>query len=82
MNFGLTEDLCNKVSEEDSWTIIKKYFKNKGFINHHLTSYNKFINEDIPQIMANTSPITIIGNEYDTKYTSSQGFKYPTSITY
>jgi len=68
MNFGLTEDLCNKVSEEDSWTIIKKYFKNKGFINHHLTSYNKFINEDIPQIMANTSPITIIGNEYDSKY--------------
>jgi len=68
MDFGLTEDLCNKITEEDSWTIIKNYFKNKGFINHHLTSYNKFINKDIKEIISSSVPITIIGNEYDSKH--------------
>ena len=68
MDFRLNKGLCNKITEEDCWTVIRKYFETKGFISHHLKSYNKFVNSDIQDIIHSVKPITILGNEYDSKH--------------
>ena len=57
MNIQMNDIQCN-ITEDDSWTVIKNYFKYKGFISHHLNSYNKFINSDIQEIIAKIPTLT------------------------
>ena len=48
-------------TEEYSWDIINKYFKDnpKALVEHHLDSYNLFFNKDIYNIFKERNPIKI-----------------------
>lgn len=39
------------IEDDDVWNIIEAFFKEYGFISHHLESYNTFIEYDIPRIV-------------------------------
>ena len=55
----------------DSWKIIDSYFKNHlyPFTNHHLDSYRELLRTIIPNVIANSNPITMI------KESDNDGFK-------
>ena len=63
MNSQLNYIQCN-ITEDDSWTVIKKYFEYKGFISHHLNSYNKFIKSDIQKIISQIPALIVNGQIY------------------
>jgi len=63
MNSQLNYNHCN-ITDDDSWTVIKKYFEYKGFISHHLSSYNKFIKNDIQESISKIKPLVINGHVY------------------
>ena len=45
---------------EDTWTIIESYFKNKkNLVKHHIESYHNFIENKIPEILNDFSPVEI-----------------------
>ena len=55
--------------ENDTWEVINSYFRDipNNLVRHHIDSYNDFIQNKIPQILANTSknpPIILIDKEY------------------
>ena len=56
------------MDENTIWKIIDSYFQNneKGFVNHHLESYNDFFQNGIYQIFKEKTPITLTSN-YDEK---------------
>ena len=56
------------MDENIIWKIIDSYFQNneKGFVNHHLESYNDFFQNGIYQIFKEKAPITLTSN-YDEK---------------
>jgi len=66
MNTLINSTHCN-ITNDDSWIVIKKFFKSEGFVSHHLDSYNKFINTDIPNIVSKLPPIIINGNKYSSE---------------
>ena len=54
--------------ENDTWEVINSYFRDipNNLVRHHIDSYNDFIQNKIPQILANTSknpPIILIDKE-------------------
>lgn len=55
------------MDETITWKIIDTYFKdNPDFItSHHLTSFNKFMLNDIPQIFKDNNPILLIQEQGD-----------------
>lgn len=64
-----------KAFENISWKIIKSYYKDKQrFVQHHINSYNNFIDIQIPEIIRNNSPLIIPSdynkdkNQFETKY--------------
>ena len=63
MNSQLNDIQCN-ITDNDSWIVIKKYFEYKGFISHHLNSYNKFINSDIQELISKIPTLIINGEIY------------------
>ena len=67
MDFVLDSNQCNQITNDDTWMVIKKYFEQKGFIRHHLNSYNKFVEHDIQKIVSEMYPIIVNSNIYETK---------------
>ena len=67
MDFVLDSNQCNQITNDDTWTVIKKYFEQKGFIRHHLNSYNKFVEHDIQKIISEMYPIIVNSNIYEIK---------------
>lgn len=55
------------MDETITWKIIDTYFKdNPDFISkHHLTSYNHFMINDIPQIFRDNNPIMLVEEQHD-----------------
>ena len=46
--------------KQDTWTVIKQYFKETNILlNHQLSSFNYFINTLIPQISKQYNPIQL-----------------------
>ena len=68
----------NKILNTISWKIIDKYFEeNKlALVDHHIQSYNDFMNNGIKQILHETNPIKIHKN-YDAKI---DDFRYKLDI--
>ncbi len=50
------------MNQENTWKILDKYFEENptALIDHHIESYNNFINYGIPQIFREKNPIKII----------------------
>lgn len=47
--------MTQEISEEQTWDIIKDYFETKGLIRHQISSFNHFINRDLPDIIKDNS---------------------------
>lgn len=47
------------MNENDTWKIIENFFDKKGIIEHQISSFNHFLNEDIPNII-DTEPDIVI----------------------
>ena len=59
---NLNEEKDRLVNNKLIWEIIDKYFKDNPnyLVQHHLSSYNDFIERGIPQIIKEKNPIKIM----------------------
>ena len=50
------------MNQENTWKLLDKYFKENptALINHHIESYNDFMNNGINQIFREKNPIKIV----------------------
>ena len=64
------------------WKVIETYFKdNPNFlINHHLTSYNDFFNNEITNILREKNPIKIMKQQIDNDKTGERDFRFKCNI--
>ena len=64
INDGQLADSSLKLSH-NSWKLIDKYFIDNptSLVDHHLESYNDFMNNGIQRIFTENNPIRIIENE-------------------
>jgi len=52
------------ITQQDSWTVISAYFKEKGLVRQQLDSYDEFINNTIQEIVEDSRPILVIGEPW------------------
>ena len=64
-----------------SWAIINDYFKKTKFINHHISSFNYFINFGIQDVINNETPLIIRKPDIHIKITFENiSVAYPTIV--
>ena len=58
------------ISQEDYWTIISSFFKDKGLVRTQLESYNEFIENTLQEIVDERARLTL---DQHTQYTGIAG---------
>lgn len=59
----VVEDDEELISQEDTWIVIRSFFKNKGLVRQQLDSFDDFITLTIPEIISEQGKIELKGNQ-------------------
>ena len=54
-------------SEQQCWDILGNHFKSKGFVEHQISSFNKFLTSDIAKVITEEPPIVIEADKKTSK---------------
>ena len=54
-------------SEQQCWDILGNHFKSKGFVEHQISSFNKFLTSDIAKVITEEPPIVIEADKETSK---------------
>ena len=68
------------MSEKQSSNILENYFETKGFVNHQVESYDRFLNFGIQEVLEKEAPIEISNGDSSYKVTYSDVYVPPPSI--
>lgn len=49
----------NEIDQDDAWTVIKAYFKQHGLVSQQISSFNRFINISLQEIIHENGEILI-----------------------
>jgi len=53
------ESTQTEIDQDDAWTVIKAYFKQHGLVSQQISSFNRFVNISIQDIISENGEIQI-----------------------
>lgn len=59
------ENFEEEISQEDAWSVITKFFDEKGLVSQQIDSFDEFVNNTIQEIVSDSGEIAVTpANQY------------------